>query len=544
LESSDEILDRLHGMSSRPNFLLFITDQQRADHVGCYGNDVLRTPHIDSLAARGTRFDRFYVATGICMPNRATLMTGRMPSVHGVRHNGIPLSRQSTTFVELLRAFGYATALIGKAHLQNIGDSGKNVRTWTNINDGEEPPAELKQAVKDHRSGRDYDNEWTPNWRGDPSYALQLPFYGFNYVDLCTYHGDQVGGDYENFLKKNYSDPDSLRGKDNARNDNRITAPQAWHTSIPEEHYPTNYIADRTIAWLENHARAGEKQPFFLQCSFPDPHHPWTPPGRYWDMYAPEDMPLPRSFHQTHLPALARAVHEHTRNGGNRFGMQPFAVNERECREILALNYGLVTMIDDAIGRVLEALKASGLDDNTVVIFTSDHGDFMGDRGMMLKGPAHYQGIIRVPFIWSDSKSPRPRASGNLAGTLDIAQTVLDRAHIAPYHGIQGRSLVPDARGDTSVEVPGMLVEQEATVFAFARPGPFRVRTLVTKRWRLSFSDDPGVCELYDLQNDPDEMQDRWNDPGCAPVRAQLLELLATEMIRHQDESPLPTAQA
>jgi arylsulfatase A-like enzyme len=107
-------------MTARPNFLLFITDQQRADHVGCYGNPILRTPNIDALAARGTRFDRFYVATGICMPNRATLMTGRMPSVHGVRHNGIPLSRQSTTFVELLRAFGYSTVKRGHQVLDSI----------------------------------------------------------------------------------------------------------------------------------------------------------------------------------------------------------------------------------------------------------------------------------------------------------------------------------------------------------------------------------------------------------------------------------------
>ena len=156
-------------------------------------------------------------------------------------------------------------------------------------------------------------------------------------------------------------------------------------------------------------------------------------------------------------------------------------------------------MIDDAIGRVLEALKASGLDDNTVVMFTSDHGDFMGDRGMMLKGPAHYQGVIRVPFIWADSRAPQPRVSGNLAGTLDIAQTVLDRAHIAPYHGIQGRSLVPDARGDTSVEVPGMLVEQESNHIRFrpartvSRPyaGDEEMAAVVLGR--------SGVCELYDL---------------------------------------------
>jgi len=105
---------------TRPNFLFFITDQHRADYLGCYGHPLLRTPHIDSIAARGTRFERFYVATPVCMPNRATLMTGRMPSLHGVRSNGIPLSLAANTFVDALRASGYATALVGKSHLQNF----------------------------------------------------------------------------------------------------------------------------------------------------------------------------------------------------------------------------------------------------------------------------------------------------------------------------------------------------------------------------------------------------------------------------------------
>ena len=106
--------------SSRPNFLLFITDQHRADFLGCYGHPVLRTPHIDSIARRGTAFDRFYVASPVCQPNRASLMTGRMPSVHDVRSNGIPLSMEAVTFVDLLRDAGYRTALVGKSHLQNF----------------------------------------------------------------------------------------------------------------------------------------------------------------------------------------------------------------------------------------------------------------------------------------------------------------------------------------------------------------------------------------------------------------------------------------
>jgi arylsulfatase A-like enzyme len=531
-------------MTARPNFLLFITDQQRADHLGCYGNRILRTPQIDGIAARGTRFSRFYVANGICMPNRATLMTGRMPSLHGVRHNGIPLSREHTTFVELLRVFGYATALIGKAHLQNIGDVNRSLRGWANRNGGEQPPPELLQAVKHHRSGRDYDNEWTPYWRRDSAHALKTPFYGFDHVDLCTYHGDQVGGDYERWLDEQLPNHKAMRGKANAIPDPHITAPQCWHTRIPEELYPTRYIADRTVDWLTAHARSSPRQPFFLQCSFPDPHHPWTPPGRFWNMYRPDEIPLPRSFHQQELPALARAVHDYTNAGGNRDGMVTFTVNERECREIIAMNYGLISMIDDAVGRVLGALVESNLDCNTVVIFTSDHGDFMGDRAMMLKGPAHYQGIIHVPFIWSDPAQSGSRVCDQPAGTIDIAQSVLDRARVAPYHGIQGQSLVPGIRGQFLLERPGILVEQETTMFAFGRPNPFRVRTLVTPQWRITFSDDPEVCELYDLAEDPDEMHDRWHDPSCRDVRQELLQALAAQMIRYQEDTPLPTAQA
>jgi arylsulfatase A-like enzyme len=107
-------------MTRKPNFLFVITDQHRADHLGCYGNPIVRTPHIDGIAAKGTRWDRFYVAIPICMPNRASIMTGRMPSLHGARHNGIPLSKDHTTFVELLKDAGYTTGLIGKSHLQSF----------------------------------------------------------------------------------------------------------------------------------------------------------------------------------------------------------------------------------------------------------------------------------------------------------------------------------------------------------------------------------------------------------------------------------------
>ena len=136
--------------SSRPNFLLFITDQHRADFLGCYGHPVLRTPHIDSIAARGTAFDRFYVASPVCQPNRASLMTGRMPSVHDVRSNGIPLSMNAVTFVDLLRDAGYRTALVGKSHLQNFTGYAPIIKRPPPREGFHEPSAGLTQALRDH----------------------------------------------------------------------------------------------------------------------------------------------------------------------------------------------------------------------------------------------------------------------------------------------------------------------------------------------------------------------------------------------------------
>src|SRR5579862_7072683 len=146
----------------RPNFILFVTDQHRADHLGCYGNAVLKTPAIDRIAAEGVCFDRCFVSSAICMPNRATLMTGRPPMLHGVRHNGLPLPLDATTFPEELRKAGYRTALVGKAHFQNMLG----------------PPAfrQLPPGVGEAHPlppGR-YDQEIAARWREDPAAALDL----------------------------------------------------------------------------------------------------------------------------------------------------------------------------------------------------------------------------------------------------------------------------------------------------------------------------------------------------------------------------------
>jgi arylsulfatase A-like enzyme len=528
-------------MNKRPNFLFIITDQHRADHLGCYGNRVVSTPNIDGLAARGTRFERFYTATPICMPNRATFMTGRMPSLHGSRHNGIPLALTATTFVDIMRAAGYDTALIGKCHLQSISGNLPTVGIPEPDPNKIRPPEHLREADRTWLTHGRYDQELRSTWHNDHNFELALPYYGFSEVELAVGHGDEVVGHYERWLETRNPGSDSLRGRKNQLPGNNFTAPQAWRTRLPEELYPTSYVAERTIAYLEQHAHADSK-PFFLQCSFPDPHHPFTPPGKYWDMYDSADISLPPSFNVGEHPLpphLQKLYSEREQGKANRDGQRTFAITEREAREAIALTYGMITMIDDAIGRILRRLSALGLTDNTVVIFNADHGDFMGDHQLLLKGALHYQGLVRVPFIWSDPAAKnKGQFNSHLCGTLDLARTILDRAGLEGHNGMQGRSLLAAVEGgDTGHDE--MVIEEHQRRGYMGFDNNFRARSLITEHHRLTLYEGADWGEVYDLNNDPSEISNLWNEPGAANQRHDLTERLARKLMELTDTSPL-----
>jgi arylsulfatase A-like enzyme len=532
-------------VASRPNFLLFITDQHRVDYLGCYGHPVLKTPHIDSIAARGTRFERFYVATPVCMPNRATLMTGRMPSVHGVRSNGSPLSLQSNTFVDALRAAGYATALVGKSHLQNFSDIPAVLQRPPARAGDQVLDANLAEARKPPPSDGPYDQEHPKRWQGGRDFDMALPFYGFEHVELCTAHGDHVGGHYYVWLKSKRPDADALRERKNQLPHDYV-CPQAFRTPIPEELYPTAYVADKSCEWLDRYAAGDRSRPFFLMTSFPDPHHPFTPPGRYWSMYRPEDMILPGSFDHGNRPLarpVAWALGERESGRAVVSEQAAFAVDEREAREAMALSCGMIAMIDDAVGRVLARLAAYGLADDTIVIFTTDHGDFLGDHRLLLKGPAHYDGITHVPLIWAEPEARRERKTDVLAGTLDIAPTILDRARVQPYNGIQGISLLPVIGGEGMAR-DSMVIEDDQQRALLGYRVPPRLRTLITRRWRMTIAHADPWGELYDLENDPHEMDNLFEEASHRGVRAELMEKLAYRQMELADRSPLPMGRA
>jgi arylsulfatase A-like enzyme len=526
--------------SKQPNFVLIMTDQHRADHLGCYGNPIVQTPHIDGLAAAGVAFDKFYVATPVCMPNRAALMTGRMPSANGARHNGIPLSLDSVTFVDLLKAAGYRTALVGKSHIQNM--TGRPSAPPSSANpDFADPPEGLQNAVARDMTGSKYQGESMRAWQDDPDREFETPYYGFDHVRLVSGHGDQVAGHYTAWLRDKGGDAAELVGPENALPDQQYSAPQAWRTKVPEELYPTSYIAEEALAFLQNRQAEGSDSPFFLKVSFPDPHHPFTPPGHYWGMYDPNDIPLPATFDDKideplpPVPELAQALRNENKNP-----MAVCRVNEFEARSAIALNYGMITMIDDAVGRIVAQLQALGLDEDTVVLFTSDHGDFMGDRGRLFKFGMHYQELIRVPFVWRDAaRGDGGSRSGRVCGTIDIAATILARAGLNPYFGMQGISVFDEADAHL-----GMMVEDYTVNYVLDPRAGAHFASLVTERWRMTHYESSDWGELYDLRDDPQERRNLWDDAAAAADKAALHELMVRQLLILRDKPIAPPGRA
>src|SRR5215831_1974759 len=526
------------------NFLLIMTDQQRADHLRCYGNTVLATPNLDRIAAGGVRFERFYVANPVCMPNRATLMTGRLPSNHGVRHNGLPLHPRSNTFVHLLRNAGYRTALVGKSHLQNMGTAPGALLKTPSAWPVRQPlaPGWHESLLPEASAPTDY--ELIPRWRDQGHVDIPRPYYGFDDVFLTIGHGDKVWGHYQQWLAARHPQFTSLRGPHNALPAGcALHIPQAWRTRVPEELYPTAYITEQAVHYLEQHAAAKSQAPFFLFCSFPDPHHPFVPPGHYFDLYKPNDIPLPSAWGNAHEhtpPHMQALMKELGTPEAVRHSPAAFAVTAEETREAIALTYGMISMIDDGVGRILDTLERLGLTENTVVLFTSDNADLMGDQQIMLKGPYHFQGLIRVPMLINVPGLTTGTVTRTLGCTVDLAQTVLHLAGLEPYNGIQGHSLAPLLTDPTATIHEQVFIEDDGQRALKGTDLPIRLRTLMTPEWRLTYYDGFAFGELYNLVDDPLEHRNLWNVPEAQGRRAVLSEQLLRTMIDQQDRSPLP----
>ncbi len=492
----------------RPNFLLICVDQMRADHMGCDGNPAIRTPHLDALASQGVLLRRAYVNNPLCMPCRATMFTGLTPRGHRVRTNGISLDPAVPTVPGALAEAGYQTASIGKIHLTSHGARDDFAPDGL-------PPEECPEQ---HRL-----------WKTGRITRVPTPYFGFQHVEITVGHGPWVHGDYAFWLQREH--PQEWERLQSTRPEpSPLGAEECGTYPLQEQLHHTAYVADRTIAHLH---QCRPDQPFFLVCSFPDPHHPYCPP-RPWDRaYAPEDVvpPVQRAGELDSLPPHMRTAYEHGLETSGR--SSPAKMSDEHRREILAHTYGMVSLLDHHVGRILATLAERGLGHDTVVVFISDHGDLMGDHGLHNKGPYHFEGILRVPMIWRWPQRFPPRATRGLASLLDLAPTMLEFAGVpiptgpasdeAPQQppAWPGRSLAPLLRGECDTVQDSVIIENDEDYLGL------RLRTLVTPAHKITtYTGHRGpepYGELFDLVDDPHELHNLWDDPAAQALKRDLI---------------------
>ncbi|MFW5856888.1 MAG: sulfatase, partial [Planctomycetota bacterium] len=335
----------------RPNILVLLADELRADALGCFGHPVIRTPHLDRLAAGGVRFDQCRIPQPTCTPCRASLLGGTFPSALRSRMVGCRTPDDPRFLPRILGAAGYRTASIGKIHL---------------VPQGDEP-----EAIEATR-------------RPDGT----VDYYGFREVDLVNGHGDHCfGPDYTSWVQERIRAAET----DPPAHESLCNVPGCYRWPLPPEAHSGTYIADRAVSFLED--APGGSAPWFLHCSFPDPHHPFTVPEPYASLYAPEAMPTP-------LPPITECV-DPPPVGLDAYRGRPTAFRKpngqgvdhvigtpahpyaeytaADWAVVRAVTGGMVTLLDACVGRVLDALEATGQAENTLVVFASDHGDYLGD---------------------------------------------------------------------------------------------------------------------------------------------------------------------
>jgi arylsulfatase A-like enzyme len=524
----------------QPNFLFIIFDQLRADHVGFGGNDIEQTPNLDKLASEGVVFDRAYVPNPICGPCRRSILTGRMPSMHGGWDNHTALDWDANTFVRVLREDGYQTALIGKSHIQEMFDKPPDM-------DGPPPPGGAAPPKMFPPSGGEGPTKpnWPEGWdlweRGGRYLEewVDVPedFYGFDHVDLVVGHEDRPSGHYFHWLKEQGVDVEQLGRPGNALESYEGWSQQVYKSNVPEELFHTSYITKRTVEYLEKAKE--EDRPFCVWASYPDPHHPFAAPGEYWDMYDPDSIPIPDTFHNPHedtMPHFKRLIEG---RGVDWRGPFPFGITEEQVRHATAVEYGTITLLDKGVGQILAALERLELDESTVVVFVSDHADMFGDHGIMLKHAIHYQGVIRVPLVIR-ALGVDPARCESMVSLLDLPHTVLDLASQLEFGGMQGVSLRPLLENPSGKVRDAVLIEEEMPVDVMGLNRPYALRTLLTDKARLTIYGGIENAELYDLENDPDELNNLFDKPEGQQLRAEMMERLARTMLEYSDQGTSP----
>lgn len=502
---------------NQPNILIFCTDEQRADHLSCMGHPVLKTPNIDRIAKEGTLFRNCYSSSPVCMPARATMMTGLTNRASGVRTQGISLPDDIPTLPGMLADAGYRTHSVGKLHLKPWG--GRTIAEDEDITENPERRIYWK---------------WPNHWEGGHYAAFPDNYHGFQTLDVVNGHVDYAYGDYVTWLEENH--PGAYDGY---RYNHSDPGPL---TIAPELHY-NKWMADRSIDFIKD-ASKGDK-PFYLWCSFPDPHEPFAAVKKWSAFYEDAEIELPKIT--TELSPDNRSKTMEAIGVGTR--VQDPAWTKACIRQ----TYGMMSHVDEQVGRILDFLEEQDIVDNTIVMYISDHGDQLGEHGLFYKGLYPFDGHARVPFLarvpWAEKKG---KVLEDVVSMLDLVPTVLDLAgvsqprdklddrwhEIAPpiQPSLPGEILTPVMTGDARPVRKNALIEYDAENYkAFEE---LQYRSLVTNDYKLVFYVPTNETMLFDRHNDPDETTNLANTPEHQGIVLEMFKQLFSEITRTESRLP------
>lgn len=452
---------------ARPNIIYILCDQMKATASSLYGNAVCRTPALESLAREGVLFSNAYTPSPLCVPARVSMMTGQFPHAHGSRRNEILMKNDRIDLFQIWKGEGYRTGMIGKNH-----------------------------CFPEHRARQEFDIWCEISHDGLPIEGVTwgMPWWRSN-IDIEKAH--QVRKQLE---------------RDKALFSYAVT-------DYPLEDYSTGLIAGQAVKFLEKH----RNEPFALLVSFPDPHPPYEVPRKYYTQISVDQIKL-QDFNSE---AFERSVPERNRIIHRMLGMGNLSDTTK--RSLVATYYAMIQFIDDAVGSIISCVKRLGLWDNTIIVFTSDHGDFSGEHDMVNKGGVFYDCLVHVPLIvcWP-SGGLKGICVESMVNLIDIAPTLLHLQGLNIPYSMQGMKLPVVAGGthrrstfseygaggklltlDELKRLQSALGKEVNLFFHTLKRREAEGRRKMIRTWRWKYIYDPlgDMDELYDMEQDPYELR-------------------------------------
>lgn len=478
----------------RPNILIITSDQQRKDSLGAY-NPKISTPVLDQIAADGIVMERSYISHPTCTPSRASILTGQMASRHGAYTIGTALSEDAVKFSDILSEAGYETYFVGKPHFQQLSD-----------------PESFEW------SGKALDEEFWKDYSGG--------YYGFQHTRIYNGHTSYpftAGMHYRLWLKEKGLTEDEINERFRYHPSDSYREHGEWR--IEREYHPSVFTAECAVDYLKNREH---DRPFLMWASFSDPHDPHVVPEPYASMYSPDEVEYLGYTDSEHddRPAFYNQLYEKGLEGlafNDSFGAPSVLSaklfgDEKYFREITAVHHGMVRLMDEEIGKIVQILKEQKEYDDTLIIFTTDHGDYLGNHGFIYKGFPAFEEVYNVPMI---VKMPKGKGAGTrqeaLVSHIDIAPTIVEAAGIdgcPDMDGISQWKLWNQENGNQReyVEIENRPVEQG-----------FYQKMLVTERYKLVAYMDSEDGELYDLKLDKNQYHNLWSNESYKELKINLL---------------------